>query len=172
MQTEYQKEHPYIYSDFVRGLFKMMPTRVESLLHAAVGLAGEWLELSSARTLDHRIEEAGDCEFYIQAGFNIVGEPERFSRMLLVEQDWYEHAGDPLDRIKKTWVYNKPLDEVGLARSFLRVQENLHQYYDHFLKVPRGVVIDANVQKLRKRFPSGYTDAAAQLRADKAGEAA
>lgn len=146
-----------------------MESRVESLLHVAIGVAGEWLELSSARTQDHRVEECGDVEFYLQAGYNLVGEPpRRFSGLAMFDGSiWYEEAGNPLDLIKKAWVYGKELDETVFARSLLRVEENLSRYYSTFLGVTREFVLDANVAKLRKRYPDGYTDAAAQARADK-----
>jgi hypothetical protein len=160
---------PTDYAQFVRARFKLMPTRLESLMHVSVGLAGEWLELLSARTLDHRIEECGDCEFYIQAGYNLVGEPLRREPPLVFNTDaWAEDAATPLDMVKKAWVYNKPFDEALFAAALLRVQLNLEYYYSRYVTVARDAVIDANVKKLSKRFPTGYSDDAAQARADKA----
>jgi hypothetical protein len=81
---------------------------------------------------------------------------------------WAEEAAIPLDMVKKEWVYGKRFDEPAFAVALQRVQLNLEHYYSRYLAVARDTVIDANVKKLSKRFPTGYTDAAAQARADKA----
>lgn len=65
------------YADFVGKLFKVMPTHADSMMHAAVGVAGEAGELADAvkkawvygKELDRQnvIEELGDLRFYMQA---------------------------------------------------------------------------------------------------------
>jgi NTP pyrophosphatase (non-canonical NTP hydrolase) len=75
-------------------------------------------------------------------------------------------AGELLDAIKKTWVYGKPLDaenvreEAGDALFFILALCHVQGW-------SLDDVIAANVAKLRKRYPQGYTDAAAAARADK-----
>lgn len=65
------------YADFVGRLFKVMSTHPDSMMHAAVGVAGEAGELADAikkvwvygKTLDrvNVVEELGDLRFYMQA---------------------------------------------------------------------------------------------------------
>ena len=75
-------------------------------------------------------------------------------------------AGELLDAIKKAVIYKKPLDltnvieELGDLEFYL---EGLRSY----LRVDRQYTIDLNVEKLRKRYPEGYSDVMAQVRADK-----
>lgn len=75
-------------------------------------------------------------------------------------------AGELLDAIKKCWAYNKPLDmlnvieELGDLEFYMQALRNL-------LGITRDEVLLANMDKLAKRFPSGYSDAAAIERADK-----
>ena len=76
-------------------------------------------------------------------------------------------AGEVLDAIKKAAIYKKPLDcenvieELGDLEFYM---EGLRQA----IGVTREEVIDANVQKLGKRYSSGnYSDKQAQDRADK-----
>lgn len=71
------------YGTFVKALFKEMPGEHGTLLHAAVGLAGETGELIDAvkkawaygKPLDREnvIEELGDVAFYLVAACNTVG---------------------------------------------------------------------------------------------------
>jgi NTP pyrophosphatase (non-canonical NTP hydrolase) len=79
-------------------------------------------------------------------------------------------AGEIVDAIKKHWTYNKPLDrdhlieEIGDLLFYLQALCNLQG-------ITLNDAAEANVDKLMKRYPSGYSDAAALARADKNGEA-
>lgn len=78
-------------------------------------------------------------------------------------------GGELLDAIKKCWIYNKELSP--------EVIENLREeagdalfYIQHLCNVLGTTIpelIEENVAKLTKRYPQGYSDAAAQARADK-----
>lgn len=76
-------------------------------------------------------------------------------------------AGEVLDAIKKAAIYNKPLDRENIIEELGDLEfymEGLRQA----IGVAREEVIEANVQKLRKRYSSGkYSDKQAQDRADK-----
>ena len=75
-------------------------------------------------------------------------------------------AGELLDAIKKTVMYRKPLDidnvieELGDLEFYM---ENLRSSLD----ITREETLQANIDKLRKRYSIGYSDQAAQDRADK-----
>jgi NTP pyrophosphatase (non-canonical NTP hydrolase) len=75
-------------------------------------------------------------------------------------------AGELLDAIKKTWVYEKPLDIANVIEELGDLE-----FYMEAMRAQLGVtrvqVIEANVAKLTKRYPTGYSDEAAQARADK-----
>ena len=73
-------------------------------------------------------------------------------------------AGELLDAIKKSWVYNKPLDRENL-------KEELGDILFYLTKLASmlGVTVDElceiNRRKLKQRYPSGkYTDKDAQER--------
>lgn len=80
-------------------------------------------------------------------------------------------GGEVLDAAKKLWVYSKPLDlgnvieELGDIEFYMQAMRSL-------LGISRNEVLAANMAKLNKRYPQGYTDAAAQARADKQEAAA
>lgn len=78
-------------------------------------------------------------------------------------------AGELIDAIKKTWVYKKPLDRANLIEELGDLEFYL-QALRLELGINRRIVLEANMAKLLKRYPTGYTDAAAQARADKQGE--
>lgn len=104
------------YPAFVKARFKTFPTSVETVLHAAVGAAGE--------------------------------------------------GGELLDAVKKAWVYNAPLrsenliEEAGDTLFYLQALANAMGLTLEFF-------LTENMRKLEKRYPSGYSDEAAQTRADK-----
>lgn len=79
-------------------------------------------------------------------------------------------GGEIVDAVKKNWVYEKPLDRENLIEE---IGDLL--FYTQALCSLIGIelvdAVDANMAKLNKRYPQGYTDAAAIARADKAGEA-
>ena len=76
-------------------------------------------------------------------------------------------AGELLDAIKKVWVYSKPLDRENVIEELGDV-EFYAQALRSLLDITREETIAANVAKLQRRYPEGYTDAAAIARADKA----
>lgn len=76
-------------------------------------------------------------------------------------------SGELLDAIKKTWIYNKPLDVENVLEEcgdlLFYIQALLMQY-----GFTMGDAAQHNYAKLAKRYPAGtYTDQAAQERADK-----
>lgn len=76
-------------------------------------------------------------------------------------------AGELLDAIKKSWVYKKDLDYEHIIEELGDIEFYL-QALRYQLCIRRKEVIEANVNKLMERYPSGqYSDEQAQARADK-----
>ena len=75
-------------------------------------------------------------------------------------------AGEVLDAVKKTWIYGKPLDTENLLE-----ESGDLLFYIVALLTENGFTIEHamrhNMSKLAKRYPAGYTDSAAIIRADK-----
>jgi NTP pyrophosphatase (non-canonical NTP hydrolase) len=185
---------PLEYAQFVESRVKWFSDHRMNLLHAAVGMVGEAIEFMTARTPQEVKEEFGDMLFYHehfrQAIFRANPYSESFSSGL--RRDWsceVRHsamrdfhvgainqaliieAGDILDQTKKLWVYNKPADFKDLQRRYDALQEHFENL-SFLLNMPLELVAKANVEKLQRRYPKGYTDAAAQARVDKNGEGA
>lgn len=174
------------YDHMVDNLFKHMGSREASLLHAAVGISSETAELLVADSIENIVEELGDLEFYIAAGYRVLGgRHSALAHGLVLEaSDPAQHqvlgtvtiamsttAGRLLDLAKKGWVYGKPLDdnaERAIRYELMRLERMMEQLLD-MVGVRRPDVLRANQTKLGKRYPRGvYTDQAAQVRADKA----
>lgn len=81
-------------------------------------------------------------------------------------------AGELLDVVKKSWVYNKPLDidnvleELGDLVFYIQGMINVIEDYEDF-PLNLDTVILLNMVKLYERYPNGYTDADAIERKDK-----
>lgn len=75
-------------------------------------------------------------------------------------------AGEIMDALKKAWVYGKPLDEQNILEEAGDIL-----FYLQALLLECGFSIpDAmyhNIEKLKKRYPEGWNQAAAIARADK-----
>lgn len=75
-------------------------------------------------------------------------------------------AGEFLDAVKKSWVYKKPLDVANAHEELGDILFYIQAACNHF-GWDFQHLIDGNVAKLIKRYPTGYSDQAAQARADK-----
>lgn len=75
-------------------------------------------------------------------------------------------AGELLDAIKKHAIYGQPLDEANIAEELGDIEFYLQLMRD-CLVITREEILQANVEKLRKRYPAGYTDVHAAQRLDK-----
>ncbi len=170
------------YDQMVRNLFKPMDTQAATVLHAAVGIAGEVAELLVANSIENLVEEMGDIEFYIEAAFQATG-GRNFPELIVEGHDMSHHqvfgtvgtamsvtAGRLLDVVKKAWVYNQDLNLDAVRYELLRLELMLGCLRE-LLSVRRPDVLGANQTKLGKRYPDGvYTDRDAQQRADKQGK--
>lgn len=75
-------------------------------------------------------------------------------------------AGELLDAVKKHVFYNKPLDVNNVIEELGDIEfycSTLRQQ----IETSRDEILIANHQKLKHRYPEGYSDAAAIARADK-----
>lgn len=164
------------YSEFVASRFKQLDTPAASLHHATTGIIGEVVELLCAEGREHIGEECGDLEFYLQwltdalivKGFEITNDSWGTDALLTGPLNLLGAAACLLDLTKKAWVYNKPLEEIeaDLAGGVWNLRRNLNDFYLN-MGLDCDQIRSDNMAKLRKRYPDGYSDAAAQARADK-----
>ena len=79
-------------------------------------------------------------------------------------------AGELIDAIKKSVVYNKPLDCTNIVEE-LGDMEFYMEGLRAVLGITREETLDKNIEKLstgpKARYKRGYSDAAAQARSDK-----
>ena len=78
-------------------------------------------------------------------------------------------AGELLDAIKKYTIYNKELDIDNVIEELGDLEFYMEQIRQE-LNITRDDTLLAVFDKLRKRYPSGYSDKHAQERLDKVGE--
>lgn len=173
------------YTEFVNSRVKWFDSHAMNLHHATTGIVGEVLEFEDASTPEHRAEELGDWGFYMEHlrlalikvagvadGSFDLGRNSDLSRNFPITALLHNGrciAGEMLDLTKKLWIYGKEADEAVvvdlLAR--LRFVYNTWQQTCFLCGLSPIDVLAANQTKLEKRYPAGYTDAAAQARADK-----
>lgn len=168
--------HDYV--KFVESRAKRMGSLGADLHHATTGMLGEAIEFVHAKTDENRREELGDIEFY-RMHFALVW--IWYAKVCVIPQaprDWKPRnlpwelclaGGDLLDLTKKVWVYNKAPDDAWYAKAaealgrFEAALESIHAATGY----TRSAAKRDNQAKLELRYPTGYSDAAAQQRADK-----
>lgn len=94
------------------------------------------------------VNQSADLEGYLHAAVGISTE-----------------AGEVLDIIKKTWAFNKPMDRLKLQHEMGDLLFYM-QFMCNVMELSLDELADSNMSKLKKRYPEGYTDKAAQERLD------
>lgn len=75
-------------------------------------------------------------------------------------------AGELMDAVKKSIAYNKPLDLENVKEELGDIEFYMERLRS-VLGISRSEVLIYNYEKLRKRYPIGYSDKHAQERLDK-----
>ena len=172
---------PVSFEEMVRRLFnRSVPgNKWTPLMHSAIGVIGEVLELKHCIDNKNLIEECGDVEFYLEAALQSITDLG-FSLSRSLEPMGYDlqhafsemerGANELLDISKKGWVYNKEIDLQHVEIFATGTRRALSDLYK-VLGIDREDVLYRNMEKLigpKGRFRDGfYTDQAAQDRADK-----
>jgi NTP pyrophosphatase (non-canonical NTP hydrolase) len=170
----------------VDRLFVKPESLVGKMVHAVVGISGEIAEIQECLNrfeagegfdFENMIEECGDALFYAQAfclnsGISlqsVITEDATTDNLDKSARKAVASVGRLLDLVKKTWIYGK---EFNADAARLPLAEVLFEIvaFLHYCDMTVFKVFEANYEKLSRRYPDGYTDAAAQLRADKVGE--
>lgn len=164
------------YSKFVAGIWKpgediVLDAKQRELLHVALLLTGEAAELLYADSIENAKEELGDLLFGLYTLRNLVPgvfwldgiafpyEPSHGSYIVL-------KSGEMADVIKKSCIYGQDLDYRKLSLQAQQLFSAISGYATYF-GVEVEDLIAQNTSKLSKRYPNGYSDAAAKARADK-----
>lgn len=164
------------YIDFVKSLAKSGEDILASLtpekchmLHMAVGISGEVAELMDASSVENAAEELGGIEFYF-TGLKYLSPVYQYYQLspridrAPSTRELSIAAGKVLDQVKKHVVYNKDnLPEI--ANALADFENEMGTFYDSL--GDRQRIISKNIDKLKVRYSAGYSDKAAQERADK-----
>lgn len=159
---------------------KFFPTIGQDLAHVSLGLITEFGEIAAvfggpdAGLNQSLSEETGDLCWYIALGCHVLG--VKMSQLPLLdgplEADQLIIAISEFASVaKRAFVYNKELD-INLRARLVGALGAILTTCMHLGMTEEGgfeAVLNANIDKLRKRFPDAYSDAAAEARADKGG---
>ena len=73
-------------------------------------------------------------------------------------------VGELIDMVKKFWIYKKDFERKNAVEELGDLLFYMQAFMIHS-EITWEEVINHNVEKLKVRYPAGYTDAAAQARA-------
>ena len=171
------------YPDFVATLAKPQSTYRERMDHSFIGMLGELGEIADAwkkhtiyeQPLDKKniLEELGDFRFYLQVGLTELNQ---------IYEEVVKHRNVPIDF--QSWdhlkLFLRTAERISTVRDMVdekqtraELRRNLYIVALHYgemcrrFEVTEDQVIEANMTKLQKRYPSGYTNEHAKLRLDK-----
>jgi len=153
---------------------KKLPTMGENLAHAALGIISEFGEIAEATSPEQVAEEVGDAFWFVALACTALG--IKMDALSLTSPDSHlfpvegrtsdtniaKAAGAFAGFAKRVAVYGKePTDAMKWDAYHALVNTAL---------IPAGQdVLEANIEKLKLRYPSAYSDEAAEARADKGG---
>lgn len=176
------------YSEFVHSRFKDgtriigdmqgMNSAAMDRLHAAIGMVGEVRELRDSTGRKNTIEELGDLLFYLQAYANTLNRDIGYKKVEGLHTMQRGGQIDAIDKLahtlldlaKKEAIYCKSFDESNVSQIVDALWFSVCLFAGDCLGMHITDIMDTNRDKLEKRYPTGYSNAAAQARADKAGE--
>lgn len=137
----------------------------ERTLIAALGLVGEVIEFVEEPT----VEEAGDVAWYCAELCTCVGLTLRATRGSVGQVDarryLLRYAGEAAERIKKWIGHGHEVDLSALDVEIAMVLSITVRLSGASLEE----VLESNVDKLRRRYPDGFSTAASIARVDRAG---
>lgn len=161
----------------------LTPQKAELWHHASCipGEAAELFEAIRNSDVENGKEECGDLEFYMEGARTAAGitREQTLPDGEFTDSDTSDfdagqlciRAGNIFDAVKKIVIYNKPFDDaarVKLIEAFTAFEKSM-THVRSLLVFTRAETLEHNYDKLmNKRYPNGYTDEAAQARADKA----
>lgn len=146
----------------------------ERLLHAAMGLVTETGELYELESEEHELEELGDICWYLALAYDVLDmdwdadqiiddEVEMLLRGANPLESLSIYSSDLLDMVKKQIFYGKPIDILAAQSTVaaMRIAVVLGTSGNEASPYMFEEVLDANMKKLKKRYPEKFTEDAA-----------
>lgn len=168
---------------------KRLPTPLARLEHALLGLITEPGELATEikrmaiyeKPLDearraHMAEEIGDSMWYLAIAADAIDvQLDDFAigatfiqRPALLSFEIAKHVGDLADAVLDMQNGSNPHMCAHISVTVGDLLRNLNGVA-RAIDIPLGDICQANINKLRERFPDAYSNEAAEARADKNG---
>lgn len=152
----------------------------ERLLHAAMGLCTEVAELFEVEDDQHELEEIGDVLWYLALAHDVLGLQWEIDGDIVINargdgplDGLTIYATELLDMVKKQIFYGKPLNEEKAKEAILAIKIILLVAMDNDESpFTFDDAVEANVRKLKRRYPEKFTEEAAVNRDVKAEYAA
>ena len=146
-----------------------------AILHGALGLATEVLELTMARSRSHTIEEGGDLLFYFEYTSQVLEmdlptEAVKFqtnSNMIAIDE-LQVSIEEFISCVKKHVIYG--VDQGNELYCTFNTAWRCYRQYIHACNLTIPVLVQANVDKLNQRYVDSFTPEESEQRRDKDGE--
>jgi NTP pyrophosphatase (non-canonical NTP hydrolase) len=157
------------YQDFVLG--KAAPyrqlTQLEwDMLHGALGLVTEYLEIQIAKTTVNLSEEIGDFLWYLMlSAYSIDLRVTELHRDYVVALSMDHYLEEYVSLVKKHCIYGKE-KQIELQTAFNQLWCCFMNRID-FKGLDINVLIQENMDKLNKRYTTSFTPEESEIRKDK-----
>lgn len=129
------------------------------LLHCAMGLVTETVEMETADTLENYLEEAGDTMWYVAIGCHYLQVTLEEAEESAPSEDLkpFMIAGNFMNLMKRQVFYGKaatPFDLMSTLGSMIATLRAEVRASGSSLET----VMEENIAKLRKRYPARFTE--------------
>ncbi len=153
--------------EFQNEAFRTVGWRKQELRHnrmalamVGLGLCGETQEVTNVASRDEAIKEAGDIYWYLAIGCEVIGisfedQCHRLRVADFVNADIIKSACEFADQAKKVAFQGHEFD-YELSGRLVRLTIMLGLWIKR-KKLKMSDVFQANVDKLRKRYPDGFS---------------
>jgi len=145
--------------------------RDEDLVHSALGINSELIELTNATDGVNRFEEIGDILWYLALASNAMtidissGIENTFegSTFYYSDEPFNQLSSELSDQIKRMYFYKDTTQEKDIALSLVCLLQGMNMEYELTLE-DWQCIMEMNIKKLHVRYPEKFDNDSAIIR--------
>lgn len=144
--------------DYIEQALRTASPEGDQLLHCAIGMVTETIEMDCAPDVENYFEEIGDTMWYVAIGCNALGVTLEEAEQMGEESELSPVviAGDFIDLLKKQIFYGKQPDRMTQVKLLGSMIGSLREDCVQSGR-PLDDVMAENIAKLKRRYPDKFS---------------
>ena len=144
--------------DYIEKALRTCSPNGDQMLHCAIGMVTESVEMDCAPDVENYFEEIGDTMWYVAIGCNQLGVTlEEAEELGDAERGPVVIAADFIDLLKKQTFYGKQPDPKAQVKLLGSMIASLREDSVESGRALEDVMAE-NIAKLQKRYPEKFTE--------------